>query len=109
MSLKLSRLVSILAAVLLTLGLAPAPTASAAPDARAEHQRIIDFWTADKGAQAKPRDFVRDATTGELLLKAPAATTTEHHIPRRHATTTSRDRTKRTAARNVRTRSTCST
>lgn len=74
MSFKPSRLIAILAGVLLMLGFTPAVTASADEDARAEHQRIINFWTKDKVAKAKPRDFVRDPATGEFTLTAPEAT-----------------------------------
>ena len=38
-----------------------------------EHQRIVDFWTKDKVAQAKPRDFVRDPATGTFSEAALAA------------------------------------
>jgi hypothetical protein len=33
-------------------------------DARSEHQRIVDFWTHERVAQAKPRDFVRNPGGG---------------------------------------------
>lgn len=65
---KPSRLVALMVGVVMLLGLAPVGTASAGDDARAEHQRIIDFWTKDKVAKAKPRDFVRDPATGEFAL-----------------------------------------
>jgi hypothetical protein len=39
--------------------------------ASSEHQRIIDFWTPERVAQAIPRDFVFDATTGRFELKKP--------------------------------------
>ena len=38
-------------------------------EARAEHQRIIDFWTAERVAQAVPRDFYLNPSTGRF---APA-------------------------------------
>lgn len=41
--------------------------------ARAEHQRIVDFWTAERVAKAIPREFVFDPATGRFL---PA-----HHRP----------------------------
>lgn len=75
MTFKPSRLVAILASVLLVLSLAPAATASAEGDARLEHQRVINFWTKDKVAKAKPRDFVRDPATGEFTLAPQTATT----------------------------------
>ncbi len=51
-----------------------APTASAAPHARSEHDRIVAFWTKDRVAKAIPRDFVRDKATGRLSLSASKAT-----------------------------------
>lgn len=56
------------------LGSAPVAMASPGDDARAEHQRIIDFWTKDKIAKAKPRDFVRDPATGEFALATASPT-----------------------------------
>jgi hypothetical protein len=41
--------------------------------ARAEHQRIIDFWTPERVAQAVPRDFIFNVGTGRF---EPA-----HHSP----------------------------
>ncbi|MFZ0531224.1 MAG: hypothetical protein WAL91_11895 [Propionicimonas sp.] len=70
-----SRLISVLVGVLLVVGITPAVPAAADSAARSEHQRIVDFWTKDRVAQAKPRDFVRDRVTGELS-PAPTATTT---------------------------------
>ena len=32
-------------------------------DARSEHQRIVEFWTHERVAQAQPRDFVLDPAT----------------------------------------------
>jgi len=45
--------------------------ATAAPqdDARSEHQRIVEFWTHARVAQAIPRDFVLDAN-GALVPRA---------------------------------------
>ena len=45
-----------------------APAASAAPHSRAEHDRIVSFWTKDRVAKAIPRDFVRNRTTGRFTL-----------------------------------------
>ncbi|QGF23289.1 trypsin-like serine peptidase [Raineyella fluvialis] len=56
-----------------------AAAAPPSPDARSEHQRIVDFWTPDRIAQAVPRDFVRDPATGRFSLqpnRAPGSTTT---------------------------------
>jgi len=45
------------------LSIAVAPSAAAQPNAearaRAEHQQIVDYWTAERIAGAQPRDFVR--------------------------------------------------
>lgn len=48
-------------------------TAVAAPDGdrRAEHQRIVDFWTPERVAQAIPRDFVLDPERGFIPAKKP--------------------------------------
>lgn len=35
-------------------------------EARAEHQRIVDFWTGERVAQAVPRDFYRNPNTGRF-------------------------------------------
>ena len=40
--------------------------ASQADAARAEHQRIVDFWTVERVAQAVPRDFAFDPSTGRF-------------------------------------------
>jgi hypothetical protein len=51
------------AVALLTAGSATvfAASSSSGAAARAEHQRIVNYWTADRMAAAKPRDFVRNA------------------------------------------------
>lgn len=48
-------------------------TAVAAPDGdrRAEHQRIVDFWTHERVAQAIPRDFVLDPGRGFVPAAKP--------------------------------------
>jgi V8-like Glu-specific endopeptidase len=46
---------------------------SRADAARAEHQRIVEFWTADRVAKAIPREFLLDPATGRAI---PA-----HHAP----------------------------
>lgn len=53
---------------------APSPTGSAA---RAEHQRIVDFWTPERVAKAVPRDFVRDPETGRFTLQPNRAPSTK--------------------------------
>jgi hypothetical protein len=59
----MSRAVKLLVALALALVSLPLVTAaggtSNAAAAAAEHQRIIDFWTPERVAQAVPRDFVR--------------------------------------------------
>jgi V8-like Glu-specific endopeptidase len=67
------------AGLLATTGLLAAP-AAAAPGAEApgrevasEHQRIVDFWTPTRVAQAVPRDFVVDPATGRVSLAKPVA------------------------------------
>jgi hypothetical protein len=69
-----------LALLTVSAGLLSAP-ASATPRedaggryAAAEHQRIVDFWTPARVAQAVPRDFVLDAATGRASLAEPLAT-----------------------------------
>jgi hypothetical protein len=53
---------SVISALLL-LALSALPTAAAPPStpdaAKAEHQRVVKFWTAERMASAIPRDFVR--------------------------------------------------
>jgi V8-like Glu-specific endopeptidase len=39
---------------------------SRADEARAEHQRIVEFWTPERVAQAIPREFVADPATGRF-------------------------------------------
>jgi len=54
---------TIVALVLLALAAAPATARPGQGDAaRAEHQRIVNYWTAERMASAKPRDFVRTPT-----------------------------------------------
>ncbi len=48
-------------ALLLPLAVAPVAAGDSAAKAKAEHQRIIDYWTADRIKSAKPRDFVKQA------------------------------------------------
>lgn len=52
---------ALLAVLLLAICAGPASAArpAAADAARAEHQRIVAYWTADRLASATPRDFVR--------------------------------------------------
>ena len=60
-------LVAITGALLLIAGMVPAQAASdRGEEARSEHQRIVDFWTPARVAQAVPRDFEFDPATGEF-------------------------------------------
>ena len=45
---------------LLPLAVAPVAAGDAQAKAKAEHQRIVNYWTAERIAGAKPRDFVKD-------------------------------------------------
>ncbi|OFW54793.1 MAG: hypothetical protein A2146_07670 [Actinobacteria bacterium RBG_16_67_10] len=49
--------------LLIVFGSLPLLTAAGGGGARSEHQRIVDFWTHARVAQAQPRDFVFDPTT----------------------------------------------
>ena len=55
---------TVISFVLLAMAAAPVAAAppSAAAAARAEHQRVVGYWTAERVASAKPRDFVRSGT-----------------------------------------------
>ncbi len=44
---------------LLPVAVAPVAAGDTAEKAKAEHERIIKYWTAERIANAKPRDFVR--------------------------------------------------
>ncbi len=71
------RRMAILAACAIVLPSVLIPTTAAAArseeSARAKHDRIVSFWTNDKVAQAKPRDFIYNATTNLFKLAKPAA------------------------------------
>src|ERR671910_3341965 len=54
---------------LLPLAVAPVAAGDAGAKAQAEHQRIVNYWTAERLANAKPRDFVKDST-GKFVPKA---------------------------------------
>ena len=47
---------------LLPLAAAPVAAADGQARARAEHQRIVSYWTAERIAGAKPRDFVKSGS-----------------------------------------------
>ena len=63
------------------LGSSARPAAAAPSDtgaaARAEHQRIVNFWTPERVAKAVPRDFVRDPVTGKFRLEPNRAPSTK--------------------------------
>ena len=52
---------------LLPLAVAPVAAGDAEAKAKAEHERIVKYWTAERIASAKPRDFVR---TDERQVRA---------------------------------------
>jgi V8-like Glu-specific endopeptidase len=54
---------------LLPLAAAPVLAGDAQAKAKAEHQRIVNYWTAERIAGAKPRDFVKTAD-GKFVPKA---------------------------------------
>jgi hypothetical protein len=60
MTRKLTTLVAALAMAMTMLGTGAFAASNQGDQARAEHQRIVDFWTPERIAQAVPRDFVLD-------------------------------------------------
>jgi hypothetical protein len=60
MTRKLTTIVAALAMLMTMLGTGAFAASNHADQARAEHQRIVDFWTPERIAQAVPRDFVID-------------------------------------------------
>jgi V8-like Glu-specific endopeptidase len=68
----------VLATAVLAAALAPAAVAGAAAPAkgdtaRAEHDRIVAYWTPERMKAAKPRDFVRNADGSFSLAATPKA------------------------------------
>jgi hypothetical protein len=57
------------ALALLPLAVAPVAAGDPQANAKAEHQRIVNYWTAERLANAKPRDFVR-TSDGKFVPKA---------------------------------------
>jgi hypothetical protein len=51
-------------------------SAAATAEARAEHQRVVEFWTHARVARAVPREMVLDASDPSVMGYAPA-----HHAP----------------------------
>lgn len=77
-----SRPLALLAAAALTAALAPAALATAAAPtdadrsaerARAEHERVVAYWTPERMRAAIPRDFVRQADGSFRLAPTPKA------------------------------------
>lgn len=65
------RFVAMAVGMLLALSLVPASHAQAKGDSRrAEHDRVVAFWTKDKIAKAKGRDFVLDPRTRQFKPSA---------------------------------------
>jgi hypothetical protein len=61
--------IRLLAVLGLLLGIIPLLAFSDGPSqARSEHQRIVDFWTPQRVAQAVPREFVLDPGSGRVVL-----------------------------------------
>ena len=60
MTRKLTIIVAALAMLMTILGTGAFAASNQGDQARAEHQRIVDFWTPERIAQAVPRDFVID-------------------------------------------------
>ena len=54
---------------LLPLAVAPVAAGDGAAKAKAEHQRIVNYWTHERLANAKPRDFVKTGD-GKFVPKA---------------------------------------
>jgi hypothetical protein len=54
---------------LLPLAVAPVAAGDSSTSAKAEHERIIKYWTAERIASAKPRDFVR-TNEGKFVPRA---------------------------------------
>ncbi len=73
-----SRSLALIVAAALTAALAPAALASAAAPAKedkakAEHDRIVEYWTPERMKAAKPRDFVRQKDGSFALAPTPKA------------------------------------
>jgi V8-like Glu-specific endopeptidase len=72
MRVRISIVLAALAVTMVLPGIAAARGGDAAAAAKAEHDRIVAYWTPARLAAAKPKDFVRDAKTGKFTpLKRP--------------------------------------
>lgn len=69
----MSRVRRVLVAFVMVFAALPVLVGAGGDAARSEHQRIIDFWTPERVAQAVPRDIVFNVATGRF---EPA-----HHSP----------------------------
>ena len=67
---------------LLPLAVAPVAAGDRQAKAKAEHQRIVNYWTAERIASAKPRDFVKTAD-GQFEPKARPSPGRRRHRHRR--------------------------
>ena len=65
------RLLGVLLLVVSAVPLVTAAGNGSGDAARTEHQRIIDFWTPERVAQAVPRDFVFDSDNGRFKPTRP--------------------------------------
>ena len=63
------RSIPLVLATLALVAAAVAPVAAAGPKADTEHARIVKYWTAERVANAKPRDLER-LPNGHLQIKA---------------------------------------
>jgi V8-like Glu-specific endopeptidase len=60
---------------LLPLAVAPVAAGDGQAKAKAEHQRIVNYWTAERIAGARPRDFVRTADGKFVPMAKPGGGT----------------------------------
>lgn len=60
---------------LLPLAVAPVAAGDSSTKAKAEHERIIKYWTAERIAGAKPRDFVRSHGGKFVPMAKPGGST----------------------------------
>jgi V8-like Glu-specific endopeptidase len=65
------RLVLVALATMAAMVYAGSAATPATPTAPSEHQRIIDFWTPERVAQAVPRDFEFDPGSQRFILANP--------------------------------------
>lgn len=68
MSARIPRLAAALAATVLAFSMVTSTPVDATPKPKSQHQKVVEFWTNDKVRDAKPRDIVRDPTTGKFTV-----------------------------------------